>query len=87
MSRASATRVQGQTPQFCRDLILLQLSIRHFVGPGAQDSLRKSYDENAQGRAAAQTLARLSKTLRRAEHRRSPVRQEFVGTRLIHILL
>ena len=44
-----------------RDLILLQLPVRHFVGPGAQDSLRKANYVNAQGHAAAQALTHLSK--------------------------
>jgi len=52
-----------------RDLILLQLPIRHFVGPGAQDFLRESDDVHAQSHAAAQALACLNKTLRRAERR------------------
>ena len=51
-----------------RDLVLLQLSIRHFIGPGAQDFLRESDDAHAQSHAVAQTLIHLNKTLR-AERR------------------
>src|SRR5712691_11784144 len=36
-----------------RDLILFQLSVRHFVGPGAQDFLRESDDVHAQSHPAA----------------------------------
>src|SRR2546423_12886695 len=42
-----------------RDLILLQLSIRHFECPRTYHSLRKSHDVNAQSHAAAQSLGRL----------------------------
>jgi hypothetical protein len=54
-----------------RDLILLQLSIGHFVGPGAQGFLRESDDVNAQCHAASKALARLNETLRRAERRQA----------------
>ena len=50
-----------------RDLILLQLAIRHFVRPGPQNLLRKSNDVHAQSHAAAQTLRRLNERLRRAQ--------------------
>ena len=54
-----------------RDLILLQFSIRHFVGPGAYDFLRESDDVHTQSHAAAQALAGLNKTLRRSERRQA----------------
>src|SRR5437667_8374979 len=54
-----------------RNLILLQLPVRHFVGPGAQNFLRKSDYVNPQRHPATQALAHLSKCLRRTERAQS----------------
>src|SRR5947207_6776138 len=50
-----------------RDLILLQLPIRHLIRPGPQNFLRKSDYVNPQGHPAAQPLARLNERLGRAQ--------------------
>jgi hypothetical protein len=42
-----------------RDLILLQLPVRHFISPSAQSLLRKLDHVHAQRHPAAQTLRRL----------------------------
>src|SRR5581483_11951179 len=47
-----------------RDLILLEFSVRHLVGPSAENSLRKAHDVNAQSHAAPESLADLSECLR-----------------------
>ena len=55
---------------FC-DLILLQFSVRHFVGPGSQDLLREFYSVDAQRHASAKTLVDLNELLRRSQRRQA----------------
>ena len=49
-----------------RDLILLQLPIRHFISPRAQSLLWKPNHEHAQRHASTQTLRRLHERLGRS---------------------